>query len=106
LVIVHAILLIVGTQALTPVRCALQAPQGCATWLLTHPLSQLQPVVADMARGGSQPSWAGWAGERIVWSSLTMPIVATFNDVGARCVPPAPLPLPPLLLNHLGVRPP
>ena len=46
--------------------------------MLTHPLEPLVPLQAE--EGGSD--MAPMQGERIVWSSMEVPYIATYNQVG------------------------
>ena len=88
----------------------IHAPQGpfdTSACLLTHPLEEPTPVIADCALQRAPPPGAaapaadaaagaegvalsGWANESVVWAGEQVPFVATYNDVspGALCPPP------------------
>ncbi len=50
---------------------------GSPCSVLTHPLEPLVPLQAE--EGGS--NMAPMQGERIVWSSMEVPYIATYNQV-------------------------
>lgn len=77
-----------------------QGPGDSSASVLTHPLEEPLPVVADCsisssstgggaggARAAGRPghlniaALAGWSQERVVWSSRELPYVATYNEV-------------------------
>ena len=50
--------------------------------LLVHPLEDPLPVLADVSlRAGAAGSYAGWSGERVVWSDREVPYVVTHSEV-------------------------
>lgn len=83
----------------------LVGPFDCSSCLLTHPLEEPQPVVADCALQRAPPgagataaaaaaaaadpesvALSGWANESVVWAGEQLPFVATYNDVSFRCL--------------------
>lgn len=65
----------------------MQGPSESSANLLTHPLEEPLPVVADCSMtssGGGVAAFAGWSQERVVWSSRELPYVATYNEVRGR----------------------
>ncbi|GAX79203.1 hypothetical protein CEUSTIGMA_g6643.t1 [Chlamydomonas eustigma] len=63
----------------------LQATSNVATLLLTHPLEEPKPVLAELSLRSRRPgSYAGWSGERIVWSGRELPWVATYSEAASR----------------------
>jgi hypothetical protein len=59
-----------------------QSPHASGVRLVTHPLDEPGPVLADVSlRAGCEGSYAGWSGEEVVWSSRTLPFVATYSEV-------------------------
>jgi hypothetical protein len=96
-----------GNMHLTVVTCicCLQGPFEAFASVLTHPLEEPLPVVADCSlstasaaaaaaaaaagRGMSvsistPAAYTGWSQERVVWSSRELPYVATHNEVRQR----------------------
>jgi hypothetical protein len=71
--------------------CPLQGPSEAFASVLTHPLEEPLPVVADCSLStanaagqlstSSPAAYAGWSQERVVWSSRELPFVATHNEV-------------------------
>ncbi len=76
------------TRAVAALPPRLQSPHASGVRMITHPLDEPRPVLADVSlRAGCEGSYAGWSGEEVVWSSHTLPFVATYSEVRVlRCV--------------------
>jgi hypothetical protein len=68
----------------------LQGPADSSASVLSHPLEEPSPVVADCALSSSSSggrsnvaAYAGWSQESVVWTSRELPFVATYNEVRA-----------------------
>lgn len=71
----------------------MQGPSEAFASVLTHPLEEPLPVVADCSLSTSNTgraahlsistpaAYAGWSQERVVWSSRQLHFVATHNEV-------------------------
>lgn len=71
----------------TQLNAVLQGPEHSSVSLLSHPLEDARPVVADCCLRDSGPAtYTGWSGEQVVWSSTQLPYVATYNEVTMECV--------------------
>lgn len=69
-------------RPLLPRRPA-QSPLASGVRLLTHPLDEPCPVLADVSlRSGCPGAYAGWCGEEVVWAARGLPFVATYSEVG------------------------
>jgi hypothetical protein len=93
-----------------------QGPSEAFASVLTHPLEEPLPVVADCSlstaaaaagRGMSvsistPAAYTGWSQERVVWSSRELPYVATHNEV-RRTIPQVPRHVLVLLLATMVV---
>ncbi|GLC35466.1 hypothetical protein PLESTM_000327300 [Pleodorina starrii] len=63
----------------------LGGPLAATLYLLSHPMDEPQPVVADVSlRARRQGSYAGWSGEQVVWSSYELPYLATYSEAAGR----------------------
>ena len=51
--------------------------------MLLHPLQELQPVYAAARAQLRTSSPAQFQGEAVVWSSRDVPLLVTYNEVGA-----------------------
>eukprot|EP00775_Hariotina_reticulata_P010097 gene10097-10253_t len=74
-----------------PVGVLLVGPSDSYISLLTHPLEEPQPVVADCSINSScygtgadirsnVAAFSGWSQEQVIWSSTQLPFVATYNE--------------------------
>jgi hypothetical protein len=72
-------------QSLLLLLLLLQGPADSSASVLSHPLEEPAPVVADCAISSSSRSnvaaYAGWSQESVVWTSRELPYVATYNEV-------------------------
>ncbi|GIL85511.1 hypothetical protein Vretifemale_13916, partial [Volvox reticuliferus] len=77
-----------GLDAMWPAgNCGilLGGPRAVTLYLLSHPMIEPQPVVADVSlRAGRRGSYAGWSGEQVVWSSYELPYLATYSEAAGR----------------------
>uniref|UniRef100_A0A7S3QQP9 Anaphase-promoting complex subunit 1 n=1 Tax=Dunaliella tertiolecta TaxID=3047 RepID=A0A7S3QQP9_DUNTE len=63
----------------------LGSPHASGVRMITHPLDEPCPVLADVSlRAGCEGSYAGWSGEEVVWSSRSLPFVATHSKGAGR----------------------
>ncbi|WIA14045.1 hypothetical protein OEZ85_002600 [Tetradesmus obliquus] len=80
----------------------LVGPADSSASVLSHPLEEPSPVVADCALSSSSSSgrsnvaaYAGWSQESVVWTSRELPFVATYNEARGRLSIWHMRPLPP-----------
>ncbi|GLI61806.1 hypothetical protein VaNZ11_004311, partial [Volvox africanus] len=82
----------------------LGGPRAVTLYLLSHPMDEPQPVIADVSlRAGRPGSYAGWSGEQVVWSSYELPYLATYSEAAGRLAvwTVGGAPLAPELLGNL-----